>query len=120
MLILSSVGGRCAYGVSAGDVMPDSWRGQGRCLDEDPELFFPIGTSDAAIAQIREAKAVCRACPVLGQCRKFELTPLHAGGLRNEYGVFAAMTAHERRAVLVRRRRRAQRRAAATGRTVAA
>src|SRR5512142_2458422 len=121
MLILSSVGGGRAYGVSAGDVMPDSWRDQGLCVVEnhDPEFFFPEGKLLAAVAQAEAAKAVCQACPVLGQCRKFELTPTHSGGLRNEHGVAAAMTADERRAKLVRRRRRAQR-AGATGRTVAA
>jgi WhiB family redox-sensing transcriptional regulator len=119
MLILSSGGGGRAYGVSAGDVMPDSWRDQGPCIEIDPEFFFPEGKLPAAVAQAEKAKAVCRACPVLGQCREFELSATPEGGLRSSDGVFAAMTADERRAELVRRRRRAQR-AAATGRTVAA
>jgi WhiB family redox-sensing transcriptional regulator len=92
--------------------MPDSWRGQGSCIEIDPEFFFPEGTLPAAVAQAEEAKAVCWACPVLGQCREFELA-LVDGRLRNEHGVAAAMTADERRAELVRRRRRAQRAAAA-------
>ena len=36
------------------------WRHHAACLDEDPELFFPIGNTGPALLQIDEAKAVCR------------------------------------------------------------
>ena len=96
-----------AYGVSSSDVGPDPWRrSEGLCSDEDPELHFPDGeSSPAARGQIAEAKAVCAACPVLAECREWELTPTSKGRLRNEYGVFAGMTADERRAALRRARR---------------
>ena len=38
------------------------WRNRAACLDEDPELFFPIGNTGPAIRQIEEAKTVCRRC----------------------------------------------------------
>jgi WhiB family redox-sensing transcriptional regulator len=117
MSILSSVGGGRAYGVSTGDEMPDSWRDQGLCIDIDPEFFFPVGDGPAAREQAEEAKEVCQACPVLAQCREFELTPTSRGRLRSEDGVFAAMTPDERHAEL---RRRARRRGRAAGRGVAA
>src|SRR4051812_16351319 len=40
------------------------WRDRAACLDEDPELFFPIGNTGPAILQIEEAKVVCRRCEV--------------------------------------------------------
>src|SRR3989337_3003278 len=43
------------------------------CLDEDPELFFPIGNTGPAILQIEEAKQVCRRCDVREQCLAWAL-----------------------------------------------
>lgn len=44
------------------------WRHRAVCRDEDPELFFPVGTSGPAIAQVAEAKTVCGRCPVVSEC----------------------------------------------------
>ena len=44
------------------------WRHRAICRDEDPELFFPVGTSGPALLQIAEAKSVCRRCPVVSEC----------------------------------------------------
>jgi len=113
VLILSCSDPGRAYGVSSDDVGPDPWRSQGLCLDEDPELFFPDGeSSPEALAQVAMAKAVCEACPVLAECREYELAPVELRGkarLRNpDAGVFAAMTAAERRAEVRRRARLAE------------
>ena len=46
------------------------WRERAACLNADPELFFPVGNTGPAIAQIAEAKTVCRSCSVVDVCLK--------------------------------------------------
>ncbi len=50
------------------------WRHRALCRDEDPELFFPIGTTGPAVTQIEQAKAVCHRCPVVQSCLEWALT----------------------------------------------
>ena len=50
-----------------------TWRNRAACLDEDPELFFPIGNTGPALLQIEEAKAVCRRCEVMETCLKWAI-----------------------------------------------
>jgi len=50
-----------------------TWRNRAACLDEDPELFFPIGNTGPALLQIEEAKAVCRRCEVVETCLKWAI-----------------------------------------------
>ena len=77
------------------------WRHRSACLDEDPELFFPIGNTGPAILQIEEAKQVCRRCEVREQCLAWAL---EAG---QDHGVWGGMSEDERRA-LKRRNARAR------------
>jgi len=79
------------------------WRDRSACLDADPELFFPIGNTGPAVAQVEEAKAVCARCPVLEQCRTWAME----NPKLTEYGVFGGMSEDERRALRRKRRRRA-------------
>ena len=44
------------------------WRSQAACLTVDPELFFPVGNTGPAIAQIAKAKEVCGRCEVVDTC----------------------------------------------------
>jgi WhiB family redox-sensing transcriptional regulator len=69
------------------------WRHRAACRDEDPELFFPVGTSGPALLQITDAKAVCRRCPVSAECLNWALTS------GQDAGVWGGMSEDERRAV---------------------
>jgi WhiB family transcriptional regulator, redox-sensing transcriptional regulator len=68
------------------------WRHQAACRDEDPELFFPIGSTGPALQQIDEAKAVCRSCAVVEECLTWAL---ESG---QDAGVWGGLSEDERRA----------------------
>jgi WhiB family redox-sensing transcriptional regulator len=72
------------------------------CLDEDPELFFPIGNTGPAIPQIEKALAVCRRCEVVEECLRFALDT------NQDAGVWGGLSEDTRRA-LKRRNARAKR-----------
>jgi hypothetical protein len=44
------------------------WRHRAACRHVDPELFFPVGNTGPAIAQIEEAKKICARCDVREPC----------------------------------------------------
>jgi len=69
----------------------DDWRDLAACRDEDPELFFPTGTDGPALAQIKQAKAVCRRCPVTGECLSWALDT------GQDHGIWGGTTEGERR-----------------------
>ena len=46
----------------------DAWRMRSACLDSDPDVFFPIGTTGGALEQIETAKRICTACLVTDEC----------------------------------------------------
>lgn len=75
-----------------------NWRALSRCRDEDPELFFPIGTSGPAERQTYEAKQVCYRCPVIDDCRRESFEEPIA-----EFGVFGGLDEYERRAMRPKR-----------------
>lgn len=50
-----------------------SWREKAICRDEDPELFFPVGSYAPARAQLAAAKEVCSRCPVRVNCLSWAL-----------------------------------------------
>jgi WhiB family transcriptional regulator, redox-sensing transcriptional regulator len=81
------------------------WRHRAACRDEDPELFFPIGTTGPALMQVEDAKAVCRRCDVVESCLNWALEN------GQDSGVWGGMSEDERRS-LKRRRARARARMA--------
>jgi WhiB family redox-sensing transcriptional regulator len=68
------------------------WRHRAACRDEDPELFFPIGTTGPALLQVEDAKAVCRQCRVIEDCLSWSLET------NQEAGVWGGLSEDERRA----------------------
>jgi WhiB family redox-sensing transcriptional regulator len=81
------------------------WLSNAACIGEDPELFFPIGTSPPAADQAFRAKAVCRSCPVRSPCLEWSLVTFQ------DAGVWGGLDEEERRQI-----RRLRRRAVASGR----
>ena len=77
------------------------WRARATCLGEDPELFFPIGTTVPALVQIEEAKAICRRCEVVDTCLNWAI---ESG---QKAGVYGGLSDAERHA-LKRREARAR------------
>ncbi len=67
------------------------WLHRSACLEEDPELFFPIGDAGPARDQMEIAKRVCARCEVLESCLAWALD----SGL--DHGVMGGMTETERR-----------------------
>ena len=72
---------------------PLNWRDDAACTHADPDLFFPIGTTGAAEAQIDAAKQICHRCPARMPCLAWALD--HAVSS----GVWGGTTEEERRAL---------------------
>lgn len=74
------------------------WQASAACRTTDnPELFFPRGTTGEWLLEIEEAKAICYGCPALEACFLWALTN------REEHGIWGATTVAERRKILRRR-----------------
>ncbi len=82
------------------DTISMDWRHQASCRDVDPEIFFPIGTTGPALAQIEAAKAICAMCSVREPCLEWAIETAQ------DSGIWGAMTEEERRTL---RRSRATR-----------
>lgn len=82
------------------------WRSQAACTDEDPELFFPIGSTGPAVDQIAEAKKVCARCEVRGPCLEYAISS------NQDAGVWGGLSEDERRSLKRKRQRQRRRRMA--------
>ncbi|NGO74351.1 WhiB family transcriptional regulator [Streptomyces sp. YC504] len=78
------------------------WMERAECVREDPELFFPVGTTGPALRDLQEAKAVCRRCPVAQQCLDLALSSGQTAGIWGG-------TSESERAPLLRAARRRER-----------
>jgi WhiB family transcriptional regulator, redox-sensing transcriptional regulator len=68
-----------------------AWRNRSACLDSDPDVFFPIGSTGPATEQIETARRICGACPVSEECLEFALAT------NQEAGIWGGTTEEERR-----------------------
>ncbi len=91
-----------ANSLTGAAAVTDNWRAKAICLDEDPELFFPIGTTGPALDQIKQAKEVCARCPVRQECLEWALDNHQSAG------IWGGLDEEERR-ILRRSRQRARR-----------
>jgi WhiB family redox-sensing transcriptional regulator len=69
------------------------WRHRSACMKENPDLFFPIGHAEPAMAQAEDARRVCQRCEVRQQCLAWALET----GL--DHGIMGGLTELERRAL---------------------
>lgn len=66
------------------------WRDDASCRYEDPELFFPVGTTGPSYEkQVAMALSVCSGCPVLATCLEWAL-------MKQPDGIAGGMTEQER------------------------
>jgi WhiB family transcriptional regulator, redox-sensing transcriptional regulator len=68
-----------------------TWRNVAACLNEDPELFFPVGTTDPAFLQIERARVVCLRCEVVETCLEWAIES------RQDTGVWGGLSSEQRR-----------------------
>lgn len=64
------------------------WMQDSHCLGLDPDLFFPERG-----ASTKEAKAVCRGCPVREDCLEYALANTE------KFGIWGGMSERERRRI---------------------
>lgn len=96
---------------------PGSWMESGACIGTDPELFDPKPGSDGRMygpvgrASVRQAKSVCRSCPVIAECLEF--------GLKQAGGIWGGTTEDERAVIRAVRGGRSARHAPASPEMIA-
>ena len=75
------------------------WQSHAACRGLEAEIFYPSEDDETAF----EAKAVCAACAVSGECLEYAIA------VREKEGVWGGQTAAERVRIIRRRRRAAAR-----------
>jgi WhiB family redox-sensing transcriptional regulator len=87
---------------------PRYWADDAACRGYEPaDTFHPQGYTGADLFTVAAAKAVCRQCPVVGDCLS------HALDHGERDGIWGGLTPDERREAMAQRRTREGPRAAA-------
>ena len=72
--------------MSSTQVAEQDWRALGACSRTDPDLWFAVGAMEH-----KQAKRICRECPVQGQCLAYAMdAPV-------DHGIWGGLTERERR-----------------------
>jgi WhiB family redox-sensing transcriptional regulator len=64
------------------------------CRNNDPEIWFPVGTVGMALYQTEHAKTLCHSCPIEEACLAYALS------YPETYGVWGGMSEEERRNII--------------------
>jgi WhiB family transcriptional regulator, redox-sensing transcriptional regulator len=80
------------------------WAVRALCVGFDPEAFFPAGDDAAA-----EARAICAACPVRGQCLAYAVTA------DERFGIWGGLDPRQRHTLRRRLERRGSSASSETG-----
>jgi WhiB family redox-sensing transcriptional regulator len=86
-------------GVSALDLHL-GWQYRAACKGPQSELFFApnhLERKEDRLEREAAAKAICRSCPVLVECREYALM------VREPHGIWGGLNEYERRQLLARR-----------------
>jgi WhiB family redox-sensing transcriptional regulator len=76
--------------TSHDDIGADAWQNRALCRSYDPEAFFPTGVGKLALEAEEAAKAICKVCNVVDECRTFALEA------REPFGVWGGTSENER------------------------
>jgi WhiB family redox-sensing transcriptional regulator len=83
--------------------MAMEWRHTALCVDENPELWFPVGTTGTATVDADVAKSICHRCAVSRSCLE------HAEEIGATDGIWGGLDTEERRGLKARARSRTAR-----------
>lgn len=83
--------------------MSGDWRERASCAGVDPELWFPLGDSAAAVIDGEIAKRICRECPVALACLEDAIAMEGGSGASNRYGIRGGRDGAQRHGIWKRR-----------------
>ena len=75
------------------------WQYRAACKGPQSNLFFApnhLERKDERLTRESAAKAICRSCPVLAECREYALL------VREPHGIWGGLNEYERRQLLAR------------------
>jgi len=97
---MSTPSGAAAGGGPSSTDLQICWQYRAACKGPVSNLFFApnhLERKEERLARESAAKAICRGCPVLAECREYALL------LREPHGIWGGLNEYERRQLLARR-----------------